>query len=191
MKKVANFTQKLACFLFPFTLLLGCAKAHATPASTAPSADKKFTDAKSGIEATWPAGWSRQQDKDYELLLIPEGSTDSPDRWISLDIPELPMHIPDMIPIGSVENGYLDDLRKQFGKIDVKELSPPAIPESKLRLVRTAWQKDGRAIQQTALLIVHGDHVYILRAHSDAKDEQSVRPTFDSVAGSIKWTKGK
>ncbi len=191
MRRQPYFVRQNACFVVVFCLFSGCAMASTPPASTAPSAGGKFSDAKCSIQVTWTAGWSQKQSKDYDLLLIPDRSSDPSDKWISLDIPELPMHIPDMIPIGSVENSYLDDLRKQFGKIDVKELSPPAIPDSKRRMVRTTWQTNGKTIEQTALLLVHGDHVYILRAYSDAKGEDSVRPTFDAMANSIRWLKVK
>jgi hypothetical protein len=191
MRHQPHFVPLNAYFALIFCLFSGCAMASTPLATTAPSAGGNFSDAKCGIQVTWPGGWSQQQSKDYDLLLIPDGSSDPSDKWISLDIPELPMHIPGMIPIGPVENGYLDDLRKQFGKIDVKELSPPAIPDSKRRLVRATWQANGMTIEQTALLLVHDDHVYILRAYSDAKNEDSVRPTFDAVANSIQWLKGK
>jgi hypothetical protein len=88
-----------------------------------------------------------------------------------------------------VESGYLDDLKKQYGKLDTKELTPPTLPNAKERFVRAAWQKDGQSMQQTALLLVHDDHVYILRERSDVDHEQPTRETFDAVVSSIKWKK--
>ena len=110
-------------------------------------------------------------------------------RWIALDVPTLPWHPSGMIPMGSVENGYLDDLKKQFGKLDIKELTPPKLPNAKDRLVRAAWQKDGKSMEQTALLIVHNDHVYIFRGRSDTDHEQPTSDAFNSVTSSIQWTK--
>ena len=91
--------------------------------------------------------------------------------------------------MGEVESGYLDDLKKQFGKLDIKELSPPKIPNAKERLVRAAWQKDGKSMEQTALLLVHDDHVYIFRGRSDTDHEQPTSDAFNLVMASIKWTK--
>ena len=169
----------------------------ATDSSTAPADGKskesngasggKFTHAKSGIELTYPAGWEKQQKEGYELTIVPAGASGGPERWISLDVPDLPMHVPGMIPISRVEGGYLDDLRKNYGKVDIKELTPPSVPQAKLRMVRVAWQKDSQNMQQTAVLMVHDDHVYILRARSDVDHEQPTREAFDSIVSSIHW----
>jgi len=43
-------------------------------------------------------------------------------------------------------------------------------------------------MQQTALLVVHDDHVYILRARSEVAQEQATRQAFDAVVRSIRWT---
>jgi hypothetical protein len=94
-----------------------------------------------------------------------------------------------MIPIGSVRNGYLDDLRKNEGAIKTTDLKPPPIPSAAARLVRSTWNSEGRDYQETALLMVHADRVYILWARSALSDEPTVRAAFDEVARSVKWTK--
>jgi hypothetical protein len=127
----------------------------------------------------------------FEWTIQPSGTTGSSDRWISMDIPTLPIHVPGMIPIGQVEKGYLDDLKKEVGNLETKELSPPSIPNAKMRMVRAAWKKDGRPMQQTALLMVHDDHVYIFRCRSDADHEKDTRATYDSVLSSVHWIKTK
>jgi hypothetical protein len=162
------------------------------PAETRTAKDAsggKFTYAPAGIELSWPDGWQQTKKEDYEWAIEP--ARDAGERWISLDVPTLPLHPPGLIPISKVESGYLDDLKKQNGSLDVKELTPPPLPDAKLRMVRAAWQKDGKSFEQTALLIVHADHVYIIRAHSDADHEQPTRETFDSVTKSIQWIKKK
>ena len=175
----------------------GAATVPAQPAAatSAPAGDGKSKDAPGGkfmhapsrIELSWPAGWVQTQKEGYEWTIVPAGAPGGAERWISLDVPSLPFHPPGMIPIGQVESGYLDDLKKQYGKLDVKELTPPKLPDAKLRMVRVAWEKDGPGMQQTALLIVHDDHVYIIRERSDVEHEQSTRETFDSVTSSIHW----
>src|SRR5581483_12376485 len=139
-------------------------------AATKPSNGGKFTYSPAGIEVTWPGGWKQTKLETYEWAIEPADAGDKPDRWIALDIPTLPLHPPGMIPISKVESGYLDDLKKECGKLDVKELTPPKLPDAKERMVRAAWQKDGKSMQQTALLIVHDDHVYIFRGRSETKD---------------------
>jgi hypothetical protein len=184
------------------------AKERATPASgveaaarldaaTAPSNDRaksndapggRFSYAPAGIDLNWPSGWQQTQKEGYEWTIVPAEKR-AAECWISLDVPTLPLHPPGLIPIGRVESGYLDDLKKQYGKLDTKELTPPTLPNAKERFVRAAWQKDGQSMQQTALLLVHDDHVYILRERSDVDHEQPTRETFDAVVSSIKWKK--
>jgi hypothetical protein len=186
---------KRACATIATACLMGCAfvpTATKGGPATAPAVHTQggsFVDKNSGIQISWPDGWKQEQSKDYNVLLDPDGAPPAAEEWVSVDIPDLPMHIPNMIPIGRVESGYLDDLRKNHGHIDVQELTPPSISNAKLRLVRAAWSKDGQSTQQTALLIVHGDHVYIIRLRSDVKEEADLRKGFDSVCGSIHWVK--
>lgn len=164
-------------------------------ASTAPSNDPKtggtFTHAPSGVQLSWPDGWKQQNKETYEWAIVPAGEDGNSDQWISLDVPDLPWHPPGMIPISKVEQGYLNDLKKHYGAIAINEQSPPSIANAKVREVRTSWQKDGKETDQTAVLIVHDDHVYIFRAYCDKDHEQPTRQTFDSVVGSIKWVKKK
>jgi hypothetical protein len=174
------------------------AGSKAMDAATAPAAQDektkaspggKFSYPQAGIGLTWPSGWEQSQLESYEWTIFPAGEKSSQQRWISLDVPTLPWHPPGMIPITRVEKGYVDDLKKEFGTLDVKELTPPNVADSKLRCVRCGWQKDGKSMEQTALLIVHDDHVYILRSRSDAEHEQATRECFDSVVSSITWKK--
>jgi hypothetical protein len=94
-----------------------------------------------------------------------------------------------MIPIGSVRGGYLDDLRKAVGTIKTTDLPPPPIPGAGERFVRSTWTDAAGEWQETALLLVHGDRVYILRGRSKTSDEADTRAAFDGVVRSLQWTK--
>ena len=84
-------------------------------------------------------------------------------------------------------SGYVDDLRKQFGEVETREESPPSVKKAKVRLVHSRWREEGRGRCETALLMIHGDRVYILRATADAAGYEETRAVFDAVAGSIRW----
>jgi hypothetical protein len=159
------------------------------PAKSNDAPGGKFTYPPAGIELTWPDGWKQTKKEGFEWTIIPANDNGGPERWISLDVPTLPLHPPGMIPIGRVESGYLDDLKKDCGNLDVKELTPPKIPNAKIRFVRAGFQKDGKGMQQTALLMVHDDHVYIVRCRCDVDHEQPTRETYDAVVSSITWKK--
>jgi hypothetical protein len=190
----------------------GCSRPHAAAgpvkspsASTAPSPTEasekdpaggagKFERPDLGVRLEWPEGWAQHKSADFVLLLRPaaKGRADEASATsLSLDVPDLPPHIPGMIPIGSVRNGYLDDLRKSGGgSLKTTDLTPPPLPASAERMVRSVWSdRDGKKWQETALLLVHADRVYIVRGRSIVDDETVTRDTFDRIVRSLAWIK--
>jgi hypothetical protein len=162
--------------------------ARSSPAATTTAAiSGRFDGSKWGIKLTYPAGWTPKPDKDYELFLIPTGAT-TDDCSLSLDIPDLPPHVPGMIPLKLVKNGYLDDLRKAHPNLQSREESP-TIPGAHAVLVTSTWQSGGKRSSETALLMTHGDHVYILRANTASTPDPATRAALDSLAHSIQWGK--
>lgn len=164
------------------------------PVSAPNSNPGTFDRPKLGVRLGWPAGWVERPSNDYVLLLLAAGAGGGGDGGeapsISLDVPDLPPHIPGMIPVGSVRGGYLDDLRKSVGPIKTRDERAPAVANAAARMVRSAWTDSrGRAWQERALLLVHADRVYILRARSTAADEAATRAAFDDIVRSLKWTK--
>jgi hypothetical protein len=160
----------------------------AAPATTTPAV---FARPTLGIQLAYPAGWGAGPSTEYELLLRPARSGDASDTCISLDVPDLPFHLPGMIPIGAVRSGYLDDLRKQAPSLATEDLTPPDVGASSSRFVRSRWMTGGggEAMEETALLMVRGDRVYILRARSDAGHSAETRAAFDGVVRSVRWIK--
>lgn len=155
--------------------------------ATAPTV---FARPKLGIQLAYPRGWEVRESEEYELLLRPARSGDGGDVLMSLDVPDLPFHLPGMIPIGAVRSGYLDDLKKQVGVVTTEDLTPPDLGASSARLVRSRWQAGpGGGVEETALLMVHGDRVYILRARADAAHSDETRAAFDGVVRSVRWVK--
>jgi hypothetical protein len=140
-----------------------------------------------GLE--YPPDWKPTPSSDYLLLLVPVGASSSNERSISLDVPDLPLHVPGMIPLGSVVNGYLDDLKKQHAGLRVEESMSCAMPATKCRRVRSTWTANGRQFIEQAQLMVHGDGVYILRANDDAATFPDTFQVYNQVADSLHFTK--
>jgi hypothetical protein len=157
------------------------------PTPKPPAAGGTFDRPDLGVKLDWPAGWAKRSSDDFVLLLARDGG-DAPST-LSLDVPDLPPHIPGMIPVPSVRGGYLDDLRKAVGAIKTTDLPPTPLPASSEKCVRSTWSDAQGEWQETALLIVHADRVYILRGRSKTADEQATRAAFDAVAKSLQWTK--
>jgi hypothetical protein len=170
----------------------GCATRRGAPAPTTNAAlsGHVFDRPELGVRLAWPAGWAKRPSPDFVLLLTPDNGRN--DASISLDVPKLPPHIPGLIPIGSVRGGYLDDLRDAVGPLETINLAPPAIPDAAERLVRSSWT-DARGVphQETALLLVHDDSVYILRGRSPIADEPTTRTAFNEIVRSLEWVKNR
>jgi hypothetical protein len=162
--------------------------AHSSTSSAAPtlSGATAWSSSKFGLRLDIPSGWTPQASNDYALLLIPAGAKTA-DVSITLDVPDLPPHLPGLIPIGAVKSGYLDDLRKQVGPLDTQDQTPPAIPGAKARLVRSTWQANGKQQSQTALLMTHDDRVYILRATADSAHRPRVESALQKIIQSLTW----
>lgn len=169
--------------------LAGCARHAARSAATSRPAPSRGThvDTESGLQLSWDRTWQRRQSADYVLALAPAGSDSEAQGRITLDVPKLPPHIRGLIPIGSVRNGYLDDLRQQYQDLQTADLPPPVIADAKTRLVRSTWGQSSHPWQETALLLVHDDHVYILRGQSDIEHEPATRRAFDDIVQSLRW----
>lgn len=163
-----------------------------TSPATTTTAETTVAFFKFGIRLVYPPEWKPEESKDYELLLLPTKRTAALAAYplISLDVPELPPHFPGMIPIGLVKNGYLDDLKKEVGKgtLDTQE-SSPKVAGSQGRMLRSTWEgKEGQSLVETALVLIHADRVYILRARFEATDRMTLQ-TFDGMVQSIQWDK--
>jgi hypothetical protein len=162
----------------------------ATSVATSPSTQPvAFVSTAKGVRLEYPPGWKPIPSSDYLLLLVPVGGSSSNERSISLDVPDLPLHVPGMIPIGSVVNGYLDDLKRQHAGLRVDESATYAMPATRCRRVRSTWTDHGRSFVEQAQIMVHGDRVYILRADDEASSFPETFHVFSQIADSLRWTK--
>ena len=161
------------------------------PATTAASATT-VSFSKLNMRLSYPAVWIPKESKEYELLLLPSNTAaqDATFPLISLDIPDLPPHFPGMIPIGLVKNGYLDDLKKELGKtVPLTQEDSPKLAGAQGRMLRSTWSdKDGHRMADTALVLIHADRVYILRARFGV-DDRTTPQAFDEIVKSIQWGK--
>jgi hypothetical protein len=170
----------------------GCRRTpHPTPAATLPATEavNHFESRKLGIALSYPPGWVKLESKDYALVLAPISLAGAAGPSISLDVPELPFHLPGMIPIALVKNGYLDDLRKQYGQIETQEQPAPQIERAETRLVHSEYAVNGKLFTEKALLLIHGDRVYILRATAEADGAAPAFAAHKAIAKSLTWLK--
>jgi hypothetical protein len=141
----------------------------------------------SGFSLSYPSSWKQKSTKEDVLLLVPVDGPES--RNISVDQPDLPAHVPGLIPLHLVQNGYVDDLRKQHPGLKLRDQADHSVAGAKGRFVRMTWEDAGTTYSDTAILVVHNDHVYILSLDTDAANEASDRAAFDAVIASLRWEK--
>lgn len=165
-------------------------EAAAQPAAASTSAPSTVLWDKSakGIKLKYPADWQPKKNPDYELMLLPAGASKD-DRRITVDIPDLPPHLPFMIQMGRVEHDYIQDLKKDHPDLQVQDSVGVKMPESNAKLVRSQWHQNGTVYHDVALLIIHASAVFIVDAQSGEAELPSTRSTFDSMTKSIIWTK--
>jgi hypothetical protein len=156
----------------------------ATP-STAVGKDAAFESAAAKIRLRHPAAWRPRPSDDFILLLARSQDPASP--TLSLDVPSLPFHLPGMIGIGLVQNGYLDDLKKQHPGLKTEPVAERAAGRVVGRRVESSWTENGQTRVELALLLVHRDRVYILRVNGPAADRVALRQVFDEAVDSIEW----
>jgi hypothetical protein len=158
----------------------------ASAPSTQPGGMRVFQSA-SGFAVDYPDDWSLKNDPKFALDLSPRSA--SGDIDLTLQIPVLPMHIPGLIPIGSVASGYSDDFRKSHPGATTIQNAAHSLSDSKARLIHTTWRQGAIVDHDLAMLVVHGDHVYVLSVDCDSAQYARVRKAFDTVANSWRWIK--
>lgn len=161
-------------------------RSKATPLSTGPSVTPYDYPA-FGISVDLPAGWRADADGDRALRWVAPAGT----AQLALDVPKLPFHIPGLLPIGQVESGYVDDVKsKRLTDGSSTELTPPRLPDANVRRVVVAGHdKGGTARREEAVLIVHGDAVYVLSCTADEADYPAAHAALDGAIASVRWTK--
>jgi hypothetical protein len=155
------------------------------PAATA-AGRPVFREPRTGVQVEYPPGWERHPSAEFALLIAPPGVSPA-DAQVSLDIPDLPPHIPGLIPLGMVRNGYADDVKKAHPGAEVADLPARSIAGAKARETLATWGDGGTAYTERALIVVRGDNVYIVRGTSRSDLEQPTRAGFEAVAGSLAW----
>lgn len=156
--------------------------------ATSRSASTSFTHSATGLTMRYPTEWVRRTSKEYALWITSENSA-SPGMTISLEVPELPPHLPGWIPIGLVQKGYLDDMRESHPEVKVATLSTESVDGATARFLRSDWGAGNETQTEFAWLLVHADHVLILRGISSAGQAENVRRQLEEMVRTIRWSK--
>jgi hypothetical protein len=176
-------------------------RASAVAPSTAPATSQpadalaavKFESAPYAFSVEYPGNWTPiNKGGDFVLALVPaatKGKDAGSPLELDIEVPKLPPHIPGMIPIGSVADGYIDDLKKRYPETHVDERIAVTVAGGNARRVVSSMKDQNRPWRDMAVLACHSDRVYIFSADCSVEDYATTRAAFDSLVASMKWTK--
>jgi hypothetical protein len=149
-----------------------------------------FADPSHGFSLRYPSGWSKRQDSDKENVLVADSTANDPNGVeLTVAVPDLGAHIPGFIPLGAVQSGYINDLKKRLKDVSVQESGAPKISGASgtRRFVVTGTSAKGERKLDVALL-VKGDHLYILTAEAPVKDFAKAKAALDQALATWQWT---
>ena len=147
--------------------------------------DGKFLDQKNKFAVEYPEPWTERKPSAGEDVLLLKRKDFKGE--ISVAVPKLPPHIPGLIPLQSVEKGYIDDVKKRLKDVLVTESKPVKLSGAFGRQFALTGEGSHGKHSITALALLKGDTLYIISAESPANEAEDTRAAFEQVARSWKW----
>jgi len=153
-------------------------------AAQAPMNSRVFDDKDHGFSTSVPAEWKEQKDEQSVLAVAgPNGEE------LAIAVPKLPPHIPGMIPLGAVESGYVDDVRKRLKDVTEGESCDVKVAGANARRFEVTGKDDHGERTLLVYAIAKGDHLYIITGESPADRYDTVKSATENAAATWKWTK--
>jgi len=164
-------------------LLIGCA-GQSSVAPPAGPAVAEFQSVPGGVRLSFPASWEPVSD-DTLLTLTPSDDASGGNR-LKIEKPNLPPHIPGLIPLGAVAAGFVADLRQRYNDVEMADPTDVNLAGSAGKRI-TAVCQGNELTTVTAILCVHGDAVYIIEAETDAAHTAAANEALDVIVRSWNW----
>jgi len=158
----------------------------ATAATGPQQATVFYTAPKGGFTMAYPRSW-QQRPGDCMLTLAPSQSPGIEDHLI-VDVPPLPWHLPGMITLDRVADGYIADMKKRMQEMTIQSSGDQMLDGAKARRIHATAKQGGKPKVIDAVLAVRNDTVYVLSAVMDAAKENEAHAAMDQVVSSWKWT---
>jgi hypothetical protein len=149
---------------------------------------ESFTSSPHHVAFSYPSAWHPVAG-DKVLTLVPKDESSIGQNTILVEQPDLPPHIPGFIPLGSVENGFVDDLKKRYNSLQVDQSisQPLAGADGRLVLAHGLRGPNGAKVVVDGELCVRGDAVYLVVATTDDAHAASARDAFNRIVQSFRW----
>jgi hypothetical protein len=136
----------------------------------------------------YPSEWSSKRTQEHTLLLEREPTAGA--ERITVDVPQIPPHLPGMMTMKLVVKGYLDDLKERLDDFTVVERQDDRLASAAAqRLVATGRDRAGERRTIVALVAIRKEQVYILQADATPEGVRIARDAMTSIAESWDWTR--
>ncbi|HLL87673.1 MAG TPA: hypothetical protein VK324_00055 [Tepidisphaeraceae bacterium] len=148
------------------------------------------------VAIAYPGDWVTRSNPRSVLSVGPKVASPADEPAtpeLNVAVPKLPFHIPGMIPLGEVERGYVDDVKKRH--TDVRVVRSDAIPFDKAnarRFVLSGRPNEGGPERLYDVLVVYRgstDKLYVITSESPAPDAAVAHRVLDDVLASWRWLK--
>ena len=173
---------------------LTCAERRgAVPATQRVGGDDVEYESRTGhFSLRYPSGWSGRSTKDYTLLL--ERAHSEASARVTVDVPYIPPHLPGMMTMTLVVNGYIDDLKTRLSDFTIVQRGDDTLagaPAQRLLMTgrEQAGDRPGEQRRIAALIAIHDEQVYILQADATPEQIESARLAMAGITAAWVWTK--
>jgi hypothetical protein len=140
--------------------------------------------------AGWPVGPLVAPEEEQETQAVaPAAVANGGLAKLTFDVPKLHAFHP-FLPMGRVLGGYTDDVKKRMPDAAGPPATDIAVPDANARRVTLAGHNAaGRLVTEDAVLMVHGDRVYVLVADSDDAGRPAAKAALEAAVASVRWAK--
>jgi hypothetical protein len=167
--------------------MTGCAiHPPAAPPAMAPNF-APFVSRTAHLRCSYPRSWHPIPDAAI-LCLVPAGQTARDGQRLVIDTPNLPPHIPFLIPLNLVADGFVDDIKKRYKIVSVSPLLDRPLGGLAGREVNATARDDDVVVVLRALLCVNGDRVFVIDTKTELAGAAAAARIFDAVVDSLQWT---
>jgi hypothetical protein len=145
-----------------------------------------FVSSAAHLRCGYPKTWHSIPD-DSILCLVPAGQAVRDGHRLVIDTPDLPPHIPFLIPLGLVADGFVDDVKKRYKDVSVSPLVDRLLDGLSAKEVDATGRDVNGIVVVRALLCVKGDQVFVIDTKTDAAGAAAAGRVFDAVVDSLQW----
>ncbi|HEY7087730.1 MAG TPA: hypothetical protein VH518_06540 [Tepidisphaeraceae bacterium] len=186
-------TQVIGMAALMLMLALGCAHKQPPPPAVPQlqARDVEYSSPSAHFSLRYPSAWSSRPTSDYVLLLERRDAGDA--AKVTVDVPYIPLHLPGMVTMNRVVDGYVQNWNKRLTDFSVVERRDDMLAGSPAqRLVITGRDRDGarQGLERklAALITIRNEQVYIVQANAPPESFDAALAAMTKIVRDWTWT---